>query len=1516
MIRRGNAKKTPSAVNVAENEALSAGKGVIRNAGPDDLASVVDSCNFRLREDGSYALRKPDALLRECGVAAFPMKDGQRVVFIGDNGSMRITPDGVSANTSCGVTLKYRVAGSGAYAYSEGPVRFASVDADVWEPLDGVSIYVRSDARPIRAGDVTLLPAIIDRTMLPGIVDADLYPSESRMLPRWLSIYLDDDFGGWVSEVIVPEPNTLVDGGDGASFDPNLLLDNPYSLKDLYGYGSVGVQGIVAYQDRDADGMPNPAETCVKRSQGEFSKTVLDALFKVECKAGNVNVYTSAHMSLAPLSRCMGPNGAPTNSEELYEMDREIVCGIGQISVSYGSGEPSTPSYLSGDHTKHFSAYIPAYTTLGTFQIVDFANCVLTIRVYLYVDGTDADVYVYPGNVSADSLHAASPRKVRASFAGYTDVRIELDADGNVLSQDDGFVFGYDDRGLYIDVDDASASADMYSLSTQAFESEEAARAAALPYASGGRMYLDPAVESWTFHYYTWDLPSGSQRYSGLDGVRVKDLTERVDDLSFRMVSELSADDVRPIVLKAMMTFSKAMGLYYGVWETSEDGGVTWSACPEFVRAWRDRIVDVPTVDSTYSQETLTSSSDYVKYVKAVPIEADGGDDLATDRVDVLAISQTPRTNMFRFSVYRYEKAAAPDATVPMIVAVPSQNVPQNAHLECPKRGATYIVGTRAYMGAYTNQGIAAFFPESPALQGRPFELKYAVSEDLSKALTDADCANGSLASPLPRASDVGWMFLIREESIVANPGITHSLRVRLAVFVDGVAVPGHSLDAIYMYSNPSVVKGAESLGTPAYAASRSKYTSSTEPIVKVTSETGYLSVSSGSSRYHFEDYSPGDMSRFSGSGGSITAHYDVRFTVTNPTNAYMLTALGCSAPSRSHGHDLFPTGQNALSSSARLSVDGAASTGSFSVVSANRVTPAFRRGGSVHFKLLRPHQTVSVEYSYSLTTVDFGSAVFGSLYVADVIQALAFPVSVVSLHGETTATAKPYPAFAKSPSKYADVYYHAVRHATYYDGQAYPHPAYLADDYSEEPPSVYANGTLTKMESSVSSTALNTAYVKKGVLVSFKPYLPNLVEAETSYVVKDRIGFPKLTHGKHIYHEHRVLTYGVKGFENVLYVSDSDSYVTSLRNAIEFSYGSAVTAVMPWRDYVIVFTENATYMLIKDSSSGSGYATRTVNSQIGVPKTDGDSVQAILNGVLFKSGDKAYVYVPGRYSTVDTMLNIRRISDAVDGLLMEGVPTLSFVQDDEWHLFQRTESDGGASSVELIYNYAKNVWTKSAHAFFPDDLFKEGASWTLFVSGRSGIVSYGRDVPEIALRRDASSPSYDLAPLASIRYGDYIGGRPLLSVLDEYGDDVPGSLGEFDSGIVPMRFHLDTGQKSSRFTVSKQFLELKLSVMSLDEKDAFPMTLTVYADGMPHAHVIDANTDSPFWRDSKTLDSGAVSTTFGGASASNIGIVRQMFVKYSGRGKTLRVTMSGESHSRFAVYMMDSRYRVLPNKQ
>jgi len=344
----------------------------------------------------------------------------------------------------------------------------------------------------------------------------------------------------------------------------------------------------------------------------------------------------------------------------------------------------------------------------------------------------------------------------------------------------------------------------------------------------------------------------------------------------------------------------------------------------------------------------------------------------------------------------------------------------------------------------------------------------------------------------------------------------------------------------------------------------------------------------------------------------------------------------------------------------------------------------------------------------------------------------------------------------------------------------------------------------------------------------------------------------------------------------------------------------------------VMVFTENATYMLLKDSSSPSGYGMRTVNSQIGVPKSDGDSVQAILNGILFKSGTKAYVYVPGRYSTVDTMLNIRRISDPIEGLLAEGVDVLSYVDDDEWHVFQRSES-AEFPGDELVYNYAKGVWTRNVHRFFPTDAFTNGTSWRLLRSGDSAIVSYGKDIYDI--------PSVPKC-FADLTYGDYEG--PLLTNLalyadvDEDGvvDDDPTQLASHDEFVRPIPFALDTGQKSSRYTVDKQFLEEKFNFMSLDDKDAFPLSIGMYADGMPHRHRVDANTDSPLWRDSKTMDGGALATTFGDDDTRNSGIMRQMFVKYSGRGKTLRITIEGESQSRFAVYSAESRYRVLPNKQ
>ena len=167
MIRRGNASKTPSAVTSAENETLSVNKGIVRNAGPNGLSSVVDCCNFSLRDDGSYALRKPDVLLRSGGTATFPLKDGKRILFVGTDGYMRITPDGVTVNTLSYVILKYMDLAIGAYRYMFHPrpmpkptYRCKVVSADSWEP-DGVAhVYILDNAKAVRAGDVTLIPAL------------------------------------------------------------------------------------------------------------------------------------------------------------------------------------------------------------------------------------------------------------------------------------------------------------------------------------------------------------------------------------------------------------------------------------------------------------------------------------------------------------------------------------------------------------------------------------------------------------------------------------------------------------------------------------------------------------------------------------------------------------------------------------------------------------------------------------------------------------------------------------------------------------------------------------------------------------------------------------------------------------------------------------------------------------------------------------------------------------------------------------------------------------------------------------------------------------------------------------------------------------------------------------------------------------------------------------------------------------------------------------------------------------
>ena len=77
----------------------------------------------------------------------------------------------------------------------------------------------------------------------------------------------------------------------------------------------------------------------------------------------------------------------------------------------------------------------------------------------------------------------------------------------------------------------------------------------------------------------------------------------------------------------------------------------------------------------------------------------------------------------------------------------------------------------------------------------------------------------------------------------------------------------------------------------------------------------------------------------------------------------------------------------------------------------------------------------------------------------------------------------------------------------------------------------------------------------------------------------------------------------------------------------------------------------------------------------------------------------------------------------------------------------------------------------------------------------------------------------------------------------------------------------------------------------------------------------LDINTDSAIWKNSFS-QKGTLGTNIYDDNTDYDGIVRQLIVKYSSKGKTIRHILEGYSKTNFKFYSMDVRSRILPKKQ
>ena len=387
---------------------------------------------------------------------------------------------------------------------------------------------------------------------------------------------------------------------------------------------------------------------------------------------------------------------------------------------------------------------------------------------------------------------------------------------------------------------------------------------------------------------------------------------------------------------------------------------------------------------------------------------------------------------------------------------------------------------------------------------------------------------------------------------------------------------------------------------------------------------------------------------------------------------------------------------------------------------------------------------------------------------------------------------------------------------------------------------------------------------------------------------------------GEKLYYKKMIYSYGHKSFKNNIFSTEVDSFNTPLFNVIDLdaSGDSLVTTLIPWRDYLIAATENSMYLI---SKVDNGYLTKTVNTFIGIPKKDRRTCKSILNGILFKSGVKLYILQPSAYSGDDTILNISEISKPVSNYIVTSeYDNFAFSTEEAYYLFMPVSEE---KTICLKYEYTRKIWTKYEYPIMIIDYD---------ILDVNDIRLYTKVGEEYFFNKTLNEvhPNLDIDILDNIPYGDYI------SLKKEDFEDFISDMDSFrTTKMKPIKYLLDSGQKTDTISYTKQFTESKVILATLHQKDKFPFTLTVKIDGKPQPITIGVHTDSALWKDENT-DINTLTTNYADDDSDLFNVLRQMFVRYSAKGKSLQHVILGESYFNFKLYVVYYRYKILNFKQ
>lgn len=379
---------------------------------------------------------------------------------------------------------------------------------------------------------------------------------------------------------------------------------------------------------------------------------------------------------------------------------------------------------------------------------------------------------------------------------------------------------------------------------------------------------------------------------------------------------------------------------------------------------------------------------------------------------------------------------------------------------------------------------------------------------------------------------------------------------------------------------------------------------------------------------------------------------------------------------------------------------------------------------------------------------------------------------------------------------------------------------------------------------------------------------------------------------GKHIAYKQALYSYADPRHKYILRTYENES-TTPLSEIIDIreSSDNFTTVILPWRNYLISATKSSIYLHTKQEI---GYTTKTLSTSIGIPNRDGDCCRGVLNGIVFKSGAKVYLMYPNLYAAEDTVMNLTEISKPVHSILKiyedsetEHTP-YAISTAEEYILFMPSET----LTECLRYNYTTKIWE---YHTYPVCLTKYVQT----------------SVSDIELVSEDTLGYFKFDAADTERFGDTTLINSITADKLIYGDILIHYVGA-DPAKEAIPFEIDFGQKTSSISTTKQFVESQIMFCTLSEGDKFPLNTIVHVDGDPHVTNIDLTTDSPFWTQSG-LDMGILNTNFHKGEGSDIfNTLRQLRLRYSGKGRSVRHILSGTSVCKFKLYEVYSKFKTI----